>query len=953
MDKKYTSLESTIRNVVRGNTGAAQDNRSLESKIRSVVLKEEKVARNNVGDRVEINMPGAAAHGQSGILKSVDEDGMARVHLNPNMGATGTQTKMGSGDQTISGLHVRMGGTHTYVPLSRLKLFYPDNLDEEVGLEEARRKSAASLGFISTNAGHGVTASSEPYGDSHLPVVTTSSGNRVDVGHNPYPTPELAQQGAEEFIKNTYTRQGTDPVRGFRALSNHHRENAKKKTNEEVSINEAPDDAAPPGENHLSVHELFGYLRDYNEDHDRSTDPDDPDEESAKESRADINSTEKMIRKIHGQDTLDHVRNAIESERHIRLGTNPGVNNHQAVKDHLDAAVRASRHFSEALGTGGNEGGEFKGIPPAFFKPFHVEPKVGDAHPPSEGAAAASRNRAKIASSETMKKEGYVITPSGRKPLINEAEKARQAQPATHTPKDDYDDSDIPEPEKNVSYTDGKNVTSTEAEMKDAARKAFMNKAVGAISSAMKEEVGLEEGSAKFAKIMARTAAARGEPITTDTTELEKKHAELLQTSRDAAGRAKKAREDYENLARQYGIPVEESAYMPAGTNIKQPSAGSSLGDRAIDTALDIAPFIGTYRDYKRGNYGMAALGAAMDAATLFSLGAGTPATTAARLAAKGGAKLAAGAEARALAGSEARAVTRTSSRGTPEPVKGKTGKNSNERKGAEAESRLDAIDAMTSGVGGSGGSPMPMPTLKVSSQPSAMGAKSSINVHRAGARKIYGQEIHYNEYSPDGNYIGEDADSERSAIENVARPNSKNKLTKQAEIKTKILEDTARRKSVILRAKEENKNGKDGGNSDVETKPELKRADVNEQEITVSDVAGTLAKGAVKRAPGVGAAMEISDKNSELNTRINKGDIVGAAIRGAETVANQVPGGGTLVGAGLGAVNTARDFIKNNPSRVSAYGTSGMQKSDAKSWDDNNPQRNAKIGTPSQFPSK
>jgi len=117
---------------------------------------------------------------------------------------------------------------------------YPNLVDnmavakEEVELDEARRKSAASLGFISTNAGHGITASSEPYGDKHLPVVTTSSGKRVDVGHKPYPTPELARQGAEEFIKNTYTKQGVDPVRGFRALSNHHQTHGMQKANEEV-----------------------------------------------------------------------------------------------------------------------------------------------------------------------------------------------------------------------------------------------------------------------------------------------------------------------------------------------------------------------------------------------------------------------------------------------------------------------------------------------------------------------------------------------------------------------------------------------------------------------------------------------------------------------------------------------------------------------------------------------
>jgi hypothetical protein len=105
-------------------------------------LKEDKVARNNVGDRVEVNMPGSAAHGHSGILKSVDADGMARVHLNPNLGATGTQTKMGDEEQSISGLNARMSGTHTYVPLSRLKLFYPDNVEEETELEEGRGKGA-------------------------------------------------------------------------------------------------------------------------------------------------------------------------------------------------------------------------------------------------------------------------------------------------------------------------------------------------------------------------------------------------------------------------------------------------------------------------------------------------------------------------------------------------------------------------------------------------------------------------------------------------------------------------------------------------------------------------------------------------------------------------------------------------------------------------------------------
>lgn len=109
-----------------------------------------------------------------------------------------------------------------------------NKVDEETKLNEARRKSAASLGFISPNVGHGVTASSEPYGDKHLPVVTTSSGKRIDVGHKPYPTPELAHQGAQTFIDNTYTKQGMDVVRGFKALSNHHQTHGMQKEAHEL-----------------------------------------------------------------------------------------------------------------------------------------------------------------------------------------------------------------------------------------------------------------------------------------------------------------------------------------------------------------------------------------------------------------------------------------------------------------------------------------------------------------------------------------------------------------------------------------------------------------------------------------------------------------------------------------------------------------------------------------------
>jgi hypothetical protein len=535
MDKKYTSLESTIRNVVRGNTGAAQDNRSLESKIRSVVL---------------------------------------------------------------------------------------------------------------TESMAGYTAASERTENGHRAIVRDSEGRTRYAGGSEYPTKRHAINGANIFIRNGGGQDGSDMERDY------NKQVMFQTHVEEVSINEAPDDAAPPGDGHLSVHELFGHLREYNEDHDRSTDPDDPDEESVKESRADINSTEKMIRKIHGQDTLDHVRNAIESERHIRLGTNPGVNNHQAVKDHLDAAVRASRHFSEALGTGGNE------------------------------------------SSENMKKEAYIITSSGRKPLINEAE--------------------------------------------------------------------LEEGSEKFAKIMARTAAKKGEPITTDTTELEKKHDELLQTSREAADRAKQARTDYETLAKKYGITPE-----PIGEEVE------------LDEE-DLEEF------FKIGKGGKAGGGRAAGRS-----GAQTPAT------AKAG-------KVSRLAGAAALGVG------------------------------PDLVNALFRGNQGAG----VVAPVDASDNDLTDRFELARNRHFAKERVNYGPEVHYKE----------DADAERSAIENVARPNSKNKLTKQTEIQRKIIEDTQRRKSVILRAKEENKNGKDGGNSDVETKPELKRVDVNEAEET--GVWAAIKKGANKLNP-------------------------------------------------------------------------------------------------------
>ena len=122
---------------------------------------------------------------------------------------------------------------------------------------------------------------------------------------------------------------------------------------------------------------------------------------------------------------MDDKNTSLESKiRKIVSKQSLGEDNHGKNKS-LEKKIREVVSNEEALGTGGSEKGEFKGTPPAFFKSVHIEPKVGDSHPPAEGSAAASRNRAKISSSETMKKEGYIISSTGRVP-INEKSAAAQ-----------------------------------------------------------------------------------------------------------------------------------------------------------------------------------------------------------------------------------------------------------------------------------------------------------------------------------------------------------------------------------------------------------------------------------------------------------------------------------------------------------------------------------------------
>jgi len=388
-------------------------------------------------------------------------------------------------------------------------------------------------------------------------------------------------------------------------------------------------------------------------------------------------------------------------------------------------------------------------------------------------------------------------------------------------------------------------------------------------SVVLKEEVELDEGSAKFAKIMARTAAARGEPITTDTTELEKKHNELLQTSREAADRAKQARTDYETLAKKYGItpePIGEEA------SINEGKGAIDIIDAGLKYAPKILPEIGAGVKTvikKLDNWSPPGWSARVEkGAGSTELALPSPKTVTAPTkapdisfqppVAKTGTDVAIPGQPfmpkpnatvdipniveptvtpPKIATPKPTIVAKPKNVTEPVTKPGVSPKPGSVPKAGGAGRIAKGIGAAGAAAeiadflfGGSGGAAIPNNN---DSAPAGDRIDLSRHRHYAKARQVYGQEIHYNEYEPAGDYIGEDSaeqtDAERSAIENVARPNSKNKLTKQAELRNKIIEDTQRRKAVILRAKEENKNDKDGANPDIEIKPELKHVHVHE----------------------------------------------------------------------------------------------------------------------------
>ena len=100
---------------------------------------------------------------------------------------------------------------------------------------------------------------------------------------------------------------------------------------------------------------------------------------------------------------------------------------------------------------------------------------------------------------------------------------------------------------------------------------------------------------------------------------------------------------------------------------------------------------------------------------------------------------------------------------------------------------------------------------------------RAPVNIHLHSAQERFGEST--------------EADSIRRSIENVARPNSKNKLTKQAELKTKIIDETTKKANIVRAAVKEKKGGQ---NPLVDTKPKLNDLELDEKFLRRAATAGT-----------------------------------------------------------------------------------------------------------------
>ena len=152
--------------------------------------------------------------------------------------------------------------------------------------------------------------------------------------------------------------------------------------------------------------------------------------------------------------------------------------------------------------------------------------------------------------------------------------------------------------------------------------------------------------------------------------------------------------------------------------------------------------------------------------------------------------------------------------------------------------------------------------------------------------------------HSPQEYMESTEADKIRQSIENVARPGGKNKITKQAELKSKIIEDNNRKANIVRAAIKEKKAGQ---NPLVDTKPKLNDLELDEKFVGRAATVG--AAGAV----GYGGVL---DKPKQMFNKYKSSEEQEKALKGQKDflgVPNERYGG----------VDTALDFTTMVPGPI------------------------------------
>ena len=152
--------------------------------------------------------------------------------------------------------------------------------------------------------------------------------------------------------------------------------------------------------------------------------------------------------------------------------------------------------------------------------------------------------------------------------------------------------------------------------------------------------------------------------------------------------------------------------------------------------------------------------------------------------------------------------------------------------------------------------------------------------------------------HSPQEYMESTEADTIRRSIENVARPGGKNRITKQAELKAKIIDENNRKANIVRNAIKEKKAGQ---NPLVDTKPKLNDLELDEKFVGRAATVG--AAGAV----GYGGVL---DKPKQMFNKYKSSEEQEKALKGQKDLLG-VPN------ERYGGVDTALDFTTMVPGPI------------------------------------